>query len=128
MKLLTKIKVTGIVVTLAIAAGVMAFGDEWGRSDPRTDVEEEVVVHAQFFPNRGTRPIETTVTTEGVTLLEDRLVTSPWDRPFKVPKGATVTARFIQHGPGRLNCRIDRPNRIGEPRRLEGPGQLTCTG
>lgn len=129
MSLGAKIKVTGWMVTLALVAGVIAFHDEWGRPDPRSDTEDAVVVHAQWFRSRGTNPIEVTVTTEGVPLLEDRLVTSPWDRTFRVPKGATVTARFIQRGnPGQLICRIDRPERIGASRKLEGPGQLTCIG
>lgn len=129
MSLMTRVKVTAIVITLAVAAGVLAFRDEWGRPDPRSDVNELVTVHAQWYPNRGTRPIELFVSTEGVPLLEDRLVNSPWSRGFTVPKGATVTAVFVQSGPvGKLTCRIDRPNRIGETRSRETAGELTCVG
>lgn len=128
MSLLTRIKVTGVVVTLAIAAGVIAFRDEWGRPDPRTDVEEAVTVHAQWFRSRGTKPIEVTITAEGVPLLEDSLVVSPFARTFNVPKGVIVTAVFFQPTGGELKCRVDRPSRVGETKSRETAGRLTCTG
>lgn len=128
MKLMTRVKVTGTVIALAVAAGAIAFRDEWGRPDPRTDKEEPVTVHAQWAPMRGTRPILLVVTSETAVLHEDSLVTSPFDKVFWVPKGAVVVAVFEQPTSGPLSCRIDRPNRIGAPKSRETKGKLTCEG
>lgn len=130
MRLMTRVKVIGVVITLAVAAGVLAFRDEWGRPDPSSDVNELVTVHAQWYPNRGARPIHVIVTAEGVPLHEDELVTSPWDRGWTVPKGTPVTATFTQTGRSgdRLTCRIDRPGRVGQPKSIETPGTLICAG
>lgn len=128
MSLMTRVKVIGTLITLAIAAGVIASYDEWGRPDPSSDVNELVTVHVQFSPNRPSRPIDLQVLAEGATLHTDKLKTSPWDRGFQVPKGTVVTVILNQPSAGTLICRVDRPNRLGEPGSRETTGQLKCSG
>lgn len=126
--LMSRVKVTAVVVTLTFAAAAVAFRDEWGRLDPSSDVNDTVTVHANWYRARVSQPIKFTVTVEGAPLDAGPLSHSPYDRTFPVPKGALVTATFDQPTGGRLWCRVDRDNRLGEPKERETAGVLACVG
>jgi len=136
MNLLTPVKVGFWTIAIVVVVAAIAFGgyDEWGRPDPRSDVNENVTVHAQFYPERGTYPINVKVFAEGAMIWEDELVTSPWIMTFIVPRGAVVVARFNQPmmskmpNKGNLKCRVDRPARRGTQKELQGAGSLICEG
>ena len=136
MNLLNRVKVGFWTIVIAAVVAAIAFGgyDEWGRPDPRTDVSENVTVHAQFFPERGTYPIEVKVFAEGELIWEDALVSSPWFKIFVVPRGVLVLARFNQpmmsNQPtkGNLKCRVDRTTRRGIQKERQGAGSLICEG
>lgn len=128
MKLLTRVKLYGLLATLVVASGLIAYSDEWGRPNPQLDTTDPVTVHAQWFRSRTANPIQVKVYAEGQQIWDEPLTVSPWSKTFLVPRGALVVARFDQPTGGKLQCRVDRPTRIGATKSIEHAGQLLCEG
>ena len=121
-----KIGPTLAVIAVIAAAFAIAGGKGTGRP-AREDVEEHIVIQAEFSPSP--REILVMAMVEGVPVVpEGTVVTnSPWQQDFWIPRGATISLNVRQESAGTAMCNIfSNGVAVASNATMDSPSSVRC--